>query len=79
MSFLQNGVLNVDLKNEVFTRVLSELAPVYLRVGGSVGDCIRYEQPGIECIPFSPPTNSTVVGYEDGPGFFFPPSFGLPQ
>jgi heparanase 1 len=63
-----NSILNAPLDNVMLQGALSALSPVYVRLGGTLADCVRYEQDGVSCKPFSAPTNSTVVGYDEGSG-----------
>ncbi|GMH72528.1 hypothetical protein TrST_g9854 [Triparma strigata] len=70
-----SSFLEVDLTSKVLKKAISTLAPedtnVFLRLGGSLCDFVRYDFPGShddECRDFSDPTNSTRVGYELGSG-----------
>ena len=70
-----SSFLEVDLTNKVLKKAISTLAPedsnVFLRLGGSLCDFVRYDFPGShddECRDFSDPTNTTRVGYELGSG-----------
>ncbi|GMH59047.1 hypothetical protein TL16_g02745 [Triparma laevis f. inornata] len=65
----------MDLDNKVLKKAIGFLAPndssIFLRLGGSLCDFVRYDFPGShydECRDFSDPTNTTRVGYELGSG-----------
>ena len=56
--------------------MVKALTPIYVRLGGSLADFVRYEEEekevddddNIVCKPFSAPTNDTRIGYELGSG-----------
>ena len=68
----QNSVLNIDTKNAVLVKALQAFDGQFiLRIGGSLSDFVVYKVPpstssdGFCNYPdFSPPTNSTKIGYE---------------
>ena len=62
------SILNADLNNSMLQNALKELSPIYLRLGGSLSDFVRYEDGKTNCRPFSDPTKSTRLGYEIGSG-----------
>mmetsp|Transcript_16670 Transcript_16670/g.35811 ORF Transcript_16670/g.35811 Transcript_16670/m.35811 type:complete len:566 (-) Transcript_16670:85-1782(-) len=62
------SLLNVDLGSIRLRNALRGLTPVYLRLGGSLADSVRYNVPGAELqgkcdTDFEMPTNDTRVGY----------------
>ena len=63
-----SSLLNLDLDNKRLQNAVSTLSPVFLRLGGSLCDSVRYDFPGVDCVPFSSPTNDTRLGYEIGTG-----------
>ena len=64
-------MLNLDLQNIKLQKAVQALTPVFVRLGGSLADFVRYEEPKegkATCVPFSAPTNNTRIGYELGTG-----------
>ena len=67
-------MLNLDLENVKLQNAVQALTPVFVRLGGSLADFVRYEElEGVKgqetkCVPFSAPTNNTRIGYELGTG-----------
>jgi heparanase len=64
----ETSMLNADLNNKKIQNAVRSLSPVYLRLGGSLSDFVRYEDGERECRSFSEPTNTTRLGYEIGSG-----------
>ena len=68
-----NGLLNINLQDKNLRAAVTAFrGKVHLRLGGSLGDFVVYDVPGKSPPPescgkyndFSPPTNSTKLGYE---------------
>ena len=64
----KSSLLNIDLTNTRLKSAVAALAPVFLRLGGSLCDSVHYDFPGTTCVPFSAPTNDTRLGYQIGSG-----------
>ena len=73
-SWDEASMLNLDLENVKLQNAVQALTPVFVRLGGSLADFVRYEElEGVKgqetkCVPFSAPTNNTRIGYELGTG-----------
>ena len=65
-----DSFLNIDLDSPHLQAAVKALAPVHLRLGGSLCDFVTYNisTGASQCVPFSEPTNSTVLGYDIGTG-----------
>ena len=64
-----SSLLTIDLDNQHLINAVKKMSPVFLRLGGSLSDFVRYDFPGVEkCVPFSVPINDTHNGYQIGTG-----------
>ena len=70
----KSSMLNINLDSRRLQAALRRLSPVFLRLGGSLSDLVRYQLPdedndGRSCnSSFGSPTNSTRLGFPLGSG-----------
>ena len=64
----QSGVLNIDFNQTMLQHAVSAFdGAFHLRLGGSLSDFVMYNvslQDAASCVPFSPATNATRLGYD---------------
>ena len=64
----QSGVLNIDFNQSMLQHAVSAFdGAFHLRLGGSLSDFVLYNvssEDASSCVPFSPATNATRLGYD---------------